>query len=179
MLASATAGIISRIICHPLDTCKVGTPCCAVLCCDGALPSVRLDGPTRPLADPPIPTTTTKKARLQNPGSEFKSTWQVVQQTLRHEGVSGLYRGLGTVVSIGTPAFVLYLATYERTKRALCAAPALAEYQFVGHFVAGMTAETVRCVGARACVGAWVGVSIACEVSAAGMAWSPGSHHQP
>ena len=87
-----------------------------------------------------------RQARLQNPGSEFKSTWEVVRQTVRHEGVGGLYRGLGTVVSIGTPAFVLYLATYEQTKRLLCAVPALEQYQFVGHFLAGMTAETVRCV---------------------------------
>lgn len=89
---------------------------------------------------------TSQKARLQNPGSEFKSTWQVVQQTLRHEGIGGLYRGLGTVVSIGTPAFVLYLATYEKAKQRLCAAPALERHQFVGHFAAGMAAETVSCL---------------------------------
>ncbi len=108
MLASASAGVISRVLCHPLDTCK---------------------------------------ARLQNPGSEFTSTWQVVRQTLRHEGVGGLYRGLGTVVIIGTPAFVLYLATYEHAKRTLGALPALqGDYAFVGHFLSGMAAETVSCL---------------------------------
>lgn len=99
-----------------------------------------------PCITDPTSTPHNTQARLQNPGSEFKSTWQVLQQTLRHEGVTGLYRGLGTVVGIGTPAFVLYLATYENAKRTLCAVPALEQYQFVGHFVAGMTAETVRCV---------------------------------
>lgn len=27
VLASATAGIISRVVCHPLDTCKVRSAC--------------------------------------------------------------------------------------------------------------------------------------------------------
>lgn len=108
MLASATAGVISRILCHPLDTCK---------------------------------------ARLQNPGSEFSGTLQVVRQTLRHEGIGGLYRGLGTVISIGTPAFVLYLTTYEQAKKAFLGMPALQDnYEFVGHFGAGMAAETVSCL---------------------------------
>jgi uncharacterized membrane protein YgcG len=87
------------------------------------------------------------QARLQNPGSEFKNTWQVVRQTIKQEGIQGLYRGLGTVISIGTPAFVLYLATYEQTKKALLSFPALQEnYQFVGHFLSGITAETVSCL---------------------------------
>jgi len=108
MLASATAGVISRSLCHPLDTCK---------------------------------------ARLQNPGSEFTSTLQVVRQTLRHEGIGGLYRGLGTVISIGTPAFVLYLATYEQAKKTFLGMPALqGDYAFLGHFGAGMAAETVSCL---------------------------------
>lgn len=108
MLASATAGVISRSLCHPLDTCK---------------------------------------ARLQNPGSEFTSTFQVVRQTLRHEGIGGLYRGLGTVISIGTPAFVLYLATYEQAKKTFLGMSALqGDYEFVGHFGAGMAAETVSCL---------------------------------
>lgn len=55
-----------------------------------------------------------------------------------------LYRGMGTVVLIGTPAFVMYLATYEATKKKLVAHPALKNYEFVGHFVSGMVAETVR-----------------------------------
>lgn len=50
------------------------------------------------------------------------------------------------MVSIGTPAFVLYLATYEQVKQRLCAVPALERYQFVGHFAAGMAAETVSCL---------------------------------
>lgn len=104
-----------------------------------------------PTPSQPIPSSSNRpfpqhQARLQNPGSEFKSTWQVLQQTLRHEGAGGLYRGLGTVVSIGTPAFVLYLATYEQAKRTLCDVPALEHYQFVGHFAAGMAAETVSCL---------------------------------
>lgn len=108
MLASATAGVISRILCHPLDTCK---------------------------------------ARLQNPGSEFTSTLQVFRQTLQQEGLGGLYRGLGTVVSIGTPAFMLYLATYEYAKKLCLSIPALQhDYQFVGHFSAGMAAETASCL---------------------------------
>lgn len=55
-----------------------------------------------------------------------------------------LYRGMGTVVMIGTPAFVMYLATYEATKKKLVAHPALKNYEFVGHFISGMVAETVR-----------------------------------
>jgi hypothetical protein len=71
----------------------------------------------------------------------------VVRQTLRHEGIGGLYRGLGTVISIGTPAFVLYLATYEQAKKTFLGMPALqGDYEFVGHFGAGMAAETVSCL---------------------------------
>ena len=31
----------------------------------------------------------------------------------REEGIRGLYRGLGIVTVVGTPAFVLYLGAYE------------------------------------------------------------------
>lgn len=48
------------------------------------------------------------------------------------------------MITIGTPAFVVYLATYEATKEALLSFSALDQMQFVGHFVAGMVAETVR-----------------------------------
>jgi hypothetical protein len=135
------------------------------VCCQRASASQsKMAEPARgppPPTSPNLPNESTRtQARLQNPGSEFRSTWQVVQQTLKHEGVSGLYRGLGTVVSIGTPAFVLYLATYEQAKRSLCAAPALQEYQFVGHFLAGMTAETVRYVCVRAFVCAMGGLCV-------------------
>jgi Mitochondrial carrier protein len=61
----------------------------------------------------------TTKARVQAPGSIYTGTVDVLCQSFRNEGVRGLYRGFGTVILGGTPGTIIYLCTYDFTKRRL------------------------------------------------------------
>jgi hypothetical protein len=64
----------------------------------------------------------------------------------REEGLGGVYRGLGTVLTIGTPAFILYIVTYELAKRVLVAAPVFGGLEPLAVFLAGIVAEAVACL---------------------------------
>jgi len=72
ILASASSGMMGRILCHPLDTLKVFIA----------------------IRQKYIFTFTPSKARLQAPlgFSSNKQPLQVLTQTLREEGIRGLYR---------------------------------------------------------------------------------------
>ena len=125
IISSSIGSIVSRLICHPIDTVK---------------------------------------ARFQLPNSTYKSTWEIAKVTLKEEGIRGFYRGVGTVTGLGTPAFILYLCTYEQCKTyfatigttsAISTASNSSEenelsflqkYPFLNHFASGMIAESVSCL---------------------------------
>jgi hypothetical protein len=72
-VGSAGAGFISRLIVHPIDTCK----------------------------------TQIQTAKSHQPiGKIFKNV-------LKHEGVSGLYRGLGAALLGSIPGACIYISSYE------------------------------------------------------------------
>lgn len=107
-LSSASAAIVARLACHPLDTAK---------------------------------------ARLQGPrGMEFRSTGHALRVTFREEGVRGLYRGVGATIVGGSPAMVIYLATYEVSKARLESVHLVKDSPFLGHFTAGLLAEAASCL---------------------------------
>ena len=108
LLASSSAGVLSRFPCHPLDTCK---------------------------------------ARLQVQGANIKYTslLDTLRQTVKAEGLGGLYRGFGVTVVGSAPATCLYLTSYDYTKNILTSS-FFQGHDFAAHFSAGMIAETFSCI---------------------------------
>lgn len=118
-LASAFAGIISRIFTHPLDTAKA------------RLQAVYTSSRS-----------SSTKRHLQNP---YKGPIDVLVQTAQTEGIiKGLYRGFGAVIVGGTPGTMAYLLSYEKAKDSL--SEHVTNNEFVVHFSSGMIAETVACI---------------------------------
>lgn len=49
----------------------------------------------------------------------YRGVWHAVSTILKHEGASGLFRGVGAVAFGAIPAHAIYFATYEASKDAL------------------------------------------------------------
>lgn len=130
-LGSATAGIISRIFTHPLDTIKA-----------------KLQAP--PQAPPQTPTAS--KLSNANLFTPYKGPLDVLQKTSRSEGIRGFYRGFGAILVGGTPGTILYLCSYDLIKKRLALdnkakSPSLiSNNEFLIHFSSGMLAETIACL---------------------------------
>jgi hypothetical protein len=148
MLSAATAGIISRLFTHPLDTAK------------SRLQAIYNDAPS---------TTTNNNNNNSNKASSakaspffraatstnpYKGPLDVLVQTFRTEGISGLYRGFGAVIVGGTPGTVLYLCSYEMAKDKLAEQWESRTHlqlnqgggDFFVHFASGIIAESICCV---------------------------------
>jgi solute carrier family 25 protein 33/36 len=69
-------------------------------------------------------------------GRQYKNSWDVVKQTVRHEGVKGLYRGLSASY-LGVTESTLQWALYERMKLSLARREArrLANPRYVRNWV--------------------------------------------
>lgn len=124
LLGSALAGMLAKIPCHPIDTIKSRVQ---------ARPDNLSAGPPR------IST--------------------VLSSTMRSEGVRGLYRGFGIAFFGSAPATCLYFTSYEAVKKVLLEEgepagdgtsskrrPLFASAPALGHFFAGIAAETLSCV---------------------------------
>jgi len=135
-LGSAAAGILSRIITHPLDTAKA-----------------RLQANYTQVESP---SSTSKVPR-------YRGTIDVLVRTFRSEGLGGLYRGFGAILFGGTPGTVAYLCSYDIFKNKITqmhssllqnnktASESSADFgsgigEFAIHFTSGMLAETFACV---------------------------------
>ncbi len=119
LLASASAGVLARFPCHPLDTCKA-----------------RLQVQQRAAA-----------AAAPTPPPRYRGLVDALRGTFRAEGLRGLYRGFGVTAVGSAPATCLYLTSYDAAKNAMTSAsPFLAGNDFLAHFAAGMVAETFSCV---------------------------------
>jgi len=122
MLGSALSGMLARIPCHPIDTLKS-----------------RIQAFRNPLA----------AASSTTAGEAARHTriFAVLRDTLQKEGVRGLYRGFGITFLGSAPATCLYFTSYELVKDTLPSAfPVLRSVPAVGHFCAGMAAETISCI---------------------------------
>jgi hypothetical protein len=94
LLGSASAGLIGRIICHPLDTCKA---------------QIQAAQQTSSLS---VKSSTTSPY-LNKFMDSSKSVFGVVRYIFKNEGIAGLYRGIGATLVGGIPATCLYLTSYD------------------------------------------------------------------
>jgi len=67
------------------------------------------------------------------------------RQTIKEEGIRGLYRGIGIATLGSAPALCLYFTSYELCKRTL-KKHKLIENEGVQYLVAGFVAETISCI---------------------------------
>jgi hypothetical protein len=122
MLCAATAGVLGRFPCHPLDTVK----------------TVAFAGHYGSFS----PSTSAHDANRGPSGA-----WNVARTIYRHEGVRGFYRGVGIAVAGAAPGNVLYLLTYEYAKR--FGEQRVDSSRFIGtailHLSCGFAAEFVSC----------------------------------
>jgi len=145
VLGSASAGVISRILTHPLDTAKA-----------------RLQAPVTFTGGPVTFTG-------GQPNTTFRGPLDALLRTYRHEGLRALYGGFGAVIIGGTPGTVLYLTGYAAFRDSISSAvlnrqhgggyatmssgeengikPSLSQRQeFTIHFASGMLAEALACI---------------------------------
>ena len=125
VLGSASAGIISRICTHPLDTAKA-----------------RIQAPSV------LSQTSTELGNKY----KYKGPTDALIHTFRQDGIRGLYRGFGIILVVGTPGTILYLCSYEYFKAKFTAFSdndgrnnsMLRDFGI--HFSSGFLAETVACI---------------------------------
>ena len=110
VFSSAIAGLVGRLVCHPMDTMKA-----------------RIQAPS-----------TTSK--------EFSGLLAAFRTTIKYEGMTGLYRGLGAAIVGGIPATSLYLTTYELTKKAMMGSDIGRQSPFLTYFCSGIIAEAASCI---------------------------------
>ncbi|KAL7517844.1 hypothetical protein ACHAWX_002723 [Stephanocyclus meneghinianus] len=131
VMGSATAGIISRILTHPLDTAKA-----------------RLQA------------TNSSIGAVNNNKISFRGPIDAIVQTYRKEGIRALYGGFGAVIIGGTPGTVLYLtgyaffrdsitslvSTWKRSSDVTNNSKVSRGQEFQVHFSSGILAEAFACI---------------------------------
>lgn len=126
VVCAATAGVLGRFPCHPLDTLK----------------TVAFVGGYDPQQTP------------------SKGVWSVGRMIYRTEGLKGFYRGAGIAVAGAAPGNVLYLLTYQESKRLvtpLIEGPNTSwALRSSSHLMCGVIAEAASCV-------VWVPVDVVKE----------------
>lgn len=126
MMASALSGMLVRIPLHPIDTCKAKL---------------------QVQRTPPVTATATSTASTTGSSSiQYTSLRDCFRQTLRHEGLRGLYAGFPITFIGSAPAACLYFTSYELNKSFLASVPILNSTEFAVHFAAGLLAECFSCV---------------------------------
>jgi hypothetical protein len=88
----------------------------------------------------------TIKAKIQVETGKTSGIMGVFKNTLKSEGVKGLYRGLPVSVIGSMPASVLYFGSYEWAKKKLLMFKNFSQGEFLMYFLGGMFAETVSCL---------------------------------
>ncbi|KAF8298448.1 putative mitochondrial carrier protein [Trypanosoma cruzi] len=123
LFSAAVAGMLARLVCHPLDTTK--TVAFTGFCGEGSTTGAHLGNAT-------------KHAFLSSTRSIY-----------RQEGIAGFYRGVGVAILGSAPGVALYLTTYtwaneffmKYQKSAFAAVPSWSV-----HLFCGFLAEAVSCV---------------------------------
>lgn len=98
-MSGASAGVIARLACHPIDTLKAKLQVQTTT-------HIRL----LPLLTKTIANEVSSSASsLQSCGGVYKFCWML-------QGIAGLYRGIGIAAVGGAPATCIYFTTYEVSK---------------------------------------------------------------
>ncbi|KAL3785693.1 hypothetical protein HJC23_008726 [Cyclotella cryptica] len=151
VMGSATAGIISRILTHPLDTVSDTT---FVLILTFPSWSVASKAKAR------LQATNSSIGATSNNKISFRGPIDAIAQTYRKEGVRALYGGFGAVIVGGTPGTVLYLtgyaffrdsitslvSTWNRRNDTTKDSQVSRGQEFLVHFSSGMLAEAFACI---------------------------------
>jgi hypothetical protein len=87
----------------------------------------------------------TVKAKIQVETGKSKIL-NVFQNTIKNEGLKGLYKGLPVSVFGSMPASVLYFGSYEWAKKKLLTFKNFSQGEFLMYFLGGMFAETISCL---------------------------------
>ncbi|RNE96738.1 mitochondrial carrier protein [Trypanosoma conorhini] len=123
LLSAAAAGMMARLVCHPLDTTK----------------TVAFTGFCGERHTPDAPRGTTTKNVF----------WSSTRSIYRQEGVPGFYRGVGVATLGSAPGVALYLTTYTWSNEFLqkYRNGALRDVpSWTMHLFCGFLAEAVSCV---------------------------------
>lgn len=132
MAASAGAGMVARIPCHPIDTCKSRLQV--------QVSPEQASKIAKAAAQAGIPAPKAATYAYRHFGDAFV-------QIVKTEGIQGLYRGFGITFWGSAPASCLYFTTFELTKADLIARTGnFSENSSVIDFIAGFVAETVACM---------------------------------
>lgn len=66
--------------------------------------------------------------------------------TIKNEGIKGLYKGLPIAILGAMPACILYFGSYEFAKKRLLLFKNFSNSEFLMYFISGMFAETISCL---------------------------------
>lgn len=121
-ISGLMAASVGKALLHPIDTLKAKL---------------------QVLSLPSAGTTINKEA----PGDNRQSViMRLAQDTVKAEGVRGLYRGFGIHVAGGIPAGGLYFGSYEFFKKHTLQVDFLKQHPFMAYLIGGMFAEVVACL---------------------------------
>ncbi|RHY22672.1 hypothetical protein DYB32_009437, partial [Aphanomyces invadans] len=119
----AMAGILARVVCHPLDVAKANLQVAGQVAYRNSYHVLQ--------------------STFQYPSMTSVVLVLMSIFCCRKEGVRGLYRGFGVILLGSAPATCLYLTSYDRWLESY---PAFQSNVFVTSFSAGVMAEALSCV---------------------------------
>ena len=89
----------------------------------------------------------TVKAKIQvQKSKESLVIRDVIRQTMKNEGLSGLYRGFSVSLFGSIPAAGLYFGSYEFFKKQTLQNQFFQSHPFLSYLAGGMFAETIACI---------------------------------
>jgi len=76
----------------------------------------------------------------------YSSTYDALLNTVRYEGLIGLYRGIVTTSLGAIPASCLYFTSYEMSREAYAGMSLLQNRPMLTNFLGGVSAELISCI---------------------------------
>ena len=120
-IAGLLASSVGKGIMHPIDTIKA------------KLQVISLPG--------------VNSQSIRGEASNGKSLiMNIARETIRSEGIRGLYKGFGIHVGGGIPAGGIYYGSYEFFKKTTLQMPYLQKHPFLAYLMGGIFAETISCI---------------------------------
>eukprot|EP00760_Papus_ankaliazontas_P015225 PhM_4_TR16419/c0_g1_i1/m.92608 len=92
------------------------------------------------------PIDTAKARAMASQSATNESTFTVLRNIMKTEGIRGLYRGMVVSCVGSAPGVALYLSSYEYSKAQLATVIGDEAEGIVSHFLCGFTAEAISCV---------------------------------
>lgn len=149
--ASLTSGFFARLPFHPFDTIKAklqiqtiggGTTNASVFANPHAHSTLSQTMGRLPLVGRVLVGWRPDLA----PHGLYTSTYSALINTLKYEGLIGLYRGIVTTSLGAVPATCLYYTTYETSREAYAGMKLLQHRPMLTNFLGGLTAELISCI---------------------------------